>query len=68
MRSFYDLDPAVQQERAFARLRRYLRDHVEAYHPFLRKHYRDAGVSASAVRTIDDFRRLPILEKQHLRL
>ena len=66
MSNFYDLDASAQQERAFARLRRYLRDYVDPYHPFLRKHYRDAGVSAAAVRTIDDFRRLPLIEKQHL--
>lgn len=66
MSSFYDLDPGVQQKRAFVRLRRYLRNYVAPYHPFLRKHYRDAGVSPASVRTMDDFRRLPIIEKEHL--
>ena len=64
--SFYDLDPDVQQRRAFTRLTRYLRDYVHPFHPYLRKRYREAGVSAARIRTLEDFRRLPILEKKDL--
>ncbi len=65
--NFYDLDPEVQQRQAFARLTRYLRDYVQPYHPYLRKRYREAGIALGDIRTLEDFRRLPILEKDDLR-
>ena len=65
--NFYDLDAAAQQRQSFARLTRYLRDYVQPFHPYLRKRYREAGFSLDRIRTIEDFRRLPILEKDDLR-
>jgi phenylacetate-CoA ligase len=64
--SFYSLDPARQQELAFARTVNYLRDYVGRYHPYLRKLYRESGIDLSKIRTLDDFRKLPIIEKKHL--
>lgn len=64
--SFYDLDPPAQQRRSFARLSAYLRDYVGPYHPYLRAFYREAGVSAATVDSLEAFRRLPLLERRHL--
>lgn len=65
--SFYDLDPAEQQRQSFARLTRYLREYVAPFHPYLRKRYRDAGIALDAIHTLEDFQKLPILEKEDLR-
>jgi phenylacetate-CoA ligase len=65
--NFYDLDAEAQQRQAFAHLTRYLRDYVGPFHPYLRKRYREAGIALDDIRTIEDFRRLPILEKDDLR-
>jgi phenylacetate-CoA ligase len=64
--NFYDLDPDRQQALAIQRALQYVRTYVGRYHPFLRKFYREAGVDLAKVRTLDDFRRLPLLEKKHL--
>ena len=50
--NFYDLDAAAQQRQSFARLTRYLRDYVQPFHPYLRKRYREAGISLDRIRTI----------------
>ena len=65
--NFYDLEPAEQQRRSLSRLFRYLRDCVGRYHPYLRRMYRTAGIDIERLSTADDLRRLPILDKDHLR-
>lgn len=64
--NFYDLDPEAQQKAAERRLLRYFRDYVAPYHPYLRKFYREAGIDPRQIRTIEDFRQLPLIEKKHL--
>ncbi len=64
--NFYDLDPEAQQRAAEHRLLRYFRDYIAPYHPYLRKFYREQGIDPRQIRTIEDFRRLPIVEKKHL--
>ncbi len=67
MANYYDLEPAEQRKQALARLFQYVRDYVEPYHPYLRKLYRQQGVDVSKLKTADDLRRLPIIDKTHLR-
>src|SRR5262249_10305493 len=57
---------AAQRRASEQRLLRYLRDYVAPYHPFLRKFYRDNGIDVSRISSIDEFRRLPIIDKKHL--
>jgi phenylacetate-CoA ligase len=64
--NFYDLEPAEQRRRSADRLIRYLRRYVGPYHPYLRRLYRQAGVDLDKLRTADDLRRLPIIDKSHL--
>jgi phenylacetate-coenzyme A ligase PaaK-like adenylate-forming protein len=65
--NFYDLEPDAQRRASATRLFRYLRDYVVPYHPYLRRLYREAGVDVTRLRTPDDVRRLPIIDKTHLR-
>lgn len=64
--NLYDLEPTAQRYASEKRLLRYLRDYVASYHPFLRKLYRENGIDVSRIRTIEEFRRLPIIDKKHL--
>ena len=65
--NYYDLEPGEQKKQALARLFKYLRDYVQPYHPYLRKLYRERGVDVSKLRTADDLRRLPVIDKKNLR-
>lgn len=67
MANFYDLEPHEQQRRSAERLIRYLREYIGPYHPYLRRLYRDQGIDLNSLRTADDLRRLPIIEKDVLR-
>ena len=67
MANYYDLEPHEQQRRAAERLIRYLREYVGPYHPYWRRLYREKGVDLASLRTADDLRRLPIVEKDVLR-
>lgn len=67
MANFYDLEPAEQQRLSLARLFRYLRTTVARYHPYLRRLYRERGIDFDALRTLDDLRRLPIVDKNDFR-
>src|SRR4029077_1481601 len=64
--NLYDLEPAAQRRASEKRLLGYLTKYVAPYHPFLRKLYRESGIDASRIRTIEEFRRLPIIDKKHL--
>jgi phenylacetate-coenzyme A ligase PaaK-like adenylate-forming protein len=64
--NLYDIDPARQREITERRLLRYLRDYVAPYHPYLRKTWREHGIDPRNIRTMEDFRKLPILEKEPL--
>ena len=64
--NFYDLEPEQQRRAAAARLFRYVRDYVAPYHPFLRRLYQKERVDLRKLRTPDDVRRLPLIEKSHL--
>lgn len=65
--NYYDLEPGDQRRRSASRLFRYIRDYIQPYHPYLRKLYREQGVDLSKLRTPDDIRRLPIIDKKNLR-
>jgi len=65
--NFYDLDPQAQRRASATRLFRYVRDYVYPYHPYLRRLYRESGVDLARLRGPDDVRRLPIIDKSHLR-
>jgi phenylacetate-CoA ligase len=64
--NFYDLEPTAQRHASERRLLSYLRDYVAPYHPFLRKLYRESGIDVSRIRTMEDFRKLPIIDKKQL--
>lgn len=59
-------DPADEAAEIAARLPAQLA-HVQATSPFYRELWAAAGVDATAVRTLDDLRRLPFTEKDDLR-
>jgi phenylacetate-coenzyme A ligase PaaK-like adenylate-forming protein len=65
--NFYDLEPEAQRRASAARLFRYIRDYVYPYHPYLRRLYQQHGVDVTRLRSPDDVRRLPIIDKTHLR-
>lgn len=65
--NYYDLEPGEQRKLAAARLFKYLRDYIQPYHPYLRKLYREQKVDLSKLRTPDDIRRLPVIDKNNLR-
>jgi phenylacetate-coenzyme A ligase PaaK-like adenylate-forming protein len=67
MTNYYDLEPQEQRAQAAARLIKYLREYVQPYHPYLRKLYREKGVDLAKLKTADDIRRLPIIDKNDLR-
>jgi phenylacetate-coenzyme A ligase PaaK-like adenylate-forming protein len=65
--NFYDLDPKRQQAESFGRLSRYLTDVVGRYHPYLRRAYRDRGISIGRLKTPNDLLTLPLIHKDQLR-
>jgi phenylacetate-coenzyme A ligase PaaK-like adenylate-forming protein len=65
--NFYDLEPEAQRRASAARLFDYLRRYVVRYHPYLRRRYREARIDLATLRTPDDVRRLPIIDKAVLR-
>lgn len=65
--NLYDLDPQQQRQVSFGRLKKYLQKYVEPYHPYLRKKFREQGVDLSKLKSPDDIRRLPIIDKDDLR-
>lgn len=65
--SFYDAVPATQQAQSLRGLFDYLREYVGRYHPFLRRLYRDKGVSLKQLRTRRDLLSLPLIFKEQLR-
>lgn len=67
MSNFYDLEPAEQRAISLRRLFDYIRQYVYPYHPYLRKLYRQQGIDVDSLRTEDDLRRLPIIDKNALR-
>lgn len=67
MANYYELEPQEQRRQAAARLFKYIREYVQPYHPYLRKLYRDQGIDVSKLKDPDDIRRLPIIDKNHLR-
>ncbi|HKW98117.1 MAG TPA: AMP-binding protein [Bryobacteraceae bacterium] len=64
--NFYEMGPEEQRNASAARLFRYLRDYIYPYHPYLRRLYQRERVDLSKLRTPDDVRRLPIIDKSHL--
>lgn len=66
-RGFYRLAPEEQRRQSFKRLRRYLLDYIEPYHPYLRRRYREAGIYLPGIRTYEDFCRLPVISKDDYR-
>jgi phenylacetate-coenzyme A ligase PaaK-like adenylate-forming protein len=64
--NFYSMDREQQRKASAQRLFRYVREFVEPYHPFLRRLYRDCGVKVDRLKSLDDIRRLPIIDKSHL--
>jgi len=65
--NFYDAEPGKQQALALARLLRYLREYVGKYHPYLRRLYREKGISLQHLRTRADLLSLPLVYKDQLR-
>src|SRR5688572_23213421 len=63
--NFYDMDAGAQRAASERRLLRFLREYVAPYHPFLRKLYGEAGIDPRRIRTMEDFRQLPLTEKKH---
>jgi phenylacetate-CoA ligase len=64
--NYYDLDPDEQRRLSASRLFNYLRRDIVPYHPFLRRLYQKSGVDVSRLRSPDDVRRLPIIDKSDL--
>jgi len=64
--SYYDLEPDAQRAANAERLFSYLRNYIVPYHPWLRRRYREAGIDPRRIRSIEDFRKLPIIEKKDL--
>ncbi len=64
--NFYDMDPTQQRRASAARLFRYVREYIYPYHPYLRRLYQQERIDLSKLRTPDDIRRLPIIDKSHL--
>src|SRR5882724_907025 len=62
----YDLDPDAQRRASEKRLWAYLENYIAPYHPWLRRRYREAGIDPRRIRSIADFRNLPIIEKKDL--
>lgn len=67
MVNFYDLEPQEQRRQSATRLFNYIRQYIQPYHPYLRKLYKQSKVDLSKLRTPDDIRRLPIIDKNNLR-
>ena len=61
--NLYDLNPVAQRAAVERRLLNYFRNYIARYHPFLRKLYREKGIDPFKIRSIEDFRRLPIIDK-----
>jgi phenylacetate-coenzyme A ligase PaaK-like adenylate-forming protein len=60
------MDSDHQRKASVQRLFRYVREYVEPYHPFLRRLYRESGVKVDGLKSPDDIRQLPIIDKSHL--
>src|SRR5277367_359070 len=60
------MDSERQRKASAQRLFRYLRDYVEPYHPYLRRLYQESGIKVDRLKSLDDIRRLPIIDKSHL--
>ncbi len=67
MVNYFELEPAEQRQFALAKFFNYLRRYVGPYHPYLRCRYAEAKVDLARLRTADDLRRLPIVDKTPLR-
>jgi phenylacetate-coenzyme A ligase PaaK-like adenylate-forming protein len=65
--NYYDIEPAEQKRIALKRLFRYIREYVYPYSPYLRKFYKAQGVDVAKLKTEDDLRRLPIIDKRNMR-
>ncbi|HUL16135.1 MAG TPA: AMP-binding protein [Terriglobales bacterium] len=65
--NFYDAEPGRQQALALERLFIYLREYVGKYHPYLRRLYREKGISLQKLRTRADLLSVPLLYKDQLR-
>jgi phenylacetate-CoA ligase len=60
------MDPVEQRRASATRLFRYVREYIFPYHPYLRRLYQQERIDLSKLRTPDDIRRLPIIDKSHL--
>jgi phenylacetate-CoA ligase len=60
------MDSEQQRKASAQRLFRYVRHYVEPYHPYLRRLYRESGVKVDRLKSPDDIRQLPIIDKSHL--
>src|ERR1019366_5960076 len=60
---FSGISPDEQWRRSFDRLRSYLEEVVCRYHPYYRRLFRKLEIDPAAIRTYDDFRRIPITTK-----
>jgi phenylacetate-coenzyme A ligase PaaK-like adenylate-forming protein len=60
------MDSEQQRKASARRLFRYVREYVEPYHPFLRRLYKESGVKVDGLKSPDDIRHLPIIDKSHL--
>jgi phenylacetate-coenzyme A ligase PaaK-like adenylate-forming protein len=65
--NFYRVDAQTQREQSFQRLITYIREIVYPYHPAFRKACNDAGVDPLAIRTYEDFTRIPLTQKSDYR-
>lgn len=64
--NFYSMDREDQRKASAQRLFRYLHDYVAPYHPYLRRLYEKSGVKLDRLKSPDDIRQLPIIDKSHL--
>jgi len=64
---FYRAEPEIQKQESFSRLLRYLKHYVEPYHPYLRKRFHEEGIDLNAIKSYDDFCRLPVITKADYR-
>lgn len=64
--NFYSMDSERQRKASLRLLYRYLRDYVEPYHPYLRRLYQKSGVKLDRLKTPNDIRQIPVIDKSHL--
>lgn len=60
---FSNIDPAEQRQQSLDRLLDYVGNTIGRYHPYYRKLFRKLGIDPTALRSYDDFRRIPITRK-----